>query len=243
MVVFDFYNVLTGKGHHHTVKNGALVYTTDSGRNTLAYPIESGDDHPSRSGNTKATIEFLPLLNSYVNHWLETAPAPGPAATTPAATSQPETVAAVIQEPVPMGGLDDIIDDFEGHGPQWETWLDGDPGTRLTGTSDSSRAHGGQASLKLDYQVVPNGWATYSLIYQSPRSLADKSGLVFFVHAEKQGLPVLVTAYGGNSPDDLHHFDYETSTDSAAVKGWQKIEIPWPQFKQPPLGRRRKNTL
>jgi hypothetical protein len=233
VAVFDFYNVLTGKGHRHTIQNGAVLYVNDSGRHTLAYPVDSGDDHPSRSGNTKATADFLPLLNAYVNQWLKTAPTVR--LPEPYSSSVTQSVSAPPAPPAqsPASGVEDIIDDFEGNGPQWDTWMDGDPGTQLTGARDSSMAHGGRSCLRLDYRVVPNGWATYSLVYQSPRSWADKSGLALFVHAEKVDLPVSITAYGGNSPDALRHFEYQTVTDSAAVNGWQKIEIYWDRFKQP----------
>jgi hypothetical protein len=72
--VFDFYNVLTSNGgdpdtndlggaggNHHRWWNGAVQHKTDGGGNTLAYP--TGDDHPSRAGNEKATGEFVPFLN------------------------------------------------------------------------------------------------------------------------------------------------------------------------------------
>ena len=42
--------------------------TSSLGKNTLAYP--SSDDHPSKKGSQKATEEFIPLLNIYVNRWL-----------------------------------------------------------------------------------------------------------------------------------------------------------------------------
>ena len=73
--VFDFYNVLTTNGgdpntndvglesgNHHRWWNGALQHKTDGDSNILAYP--TGDNHPSRAGNQKATAEFLPLLNN-----------------------------------------------------------------------------------------------------------------------------------------------------------------------------------
>lgn len=77
--VFDFYNVLTTNGgnsntndlggvngNHHRWWNKAVQHTT-SNKNTLAYP--SGDDHPSKAGNLKATSEFIPLLNYAYNTW------------------------------------------------------------------------------------------------------------------------------------------------------------------------------
>ncbi len=52
VVVFDFYDVLTG----------------GSG-NTLAYP--SGDDHPNEEGSRKATEEFIVFLNKSYEKWLD----------------------------------------------------------------------------------------------------------------------------------------------------------------------------
>jgi hypothetical protein len=77
--VFDFYNVLTTNGgdsdtndlglesgNHHRLWNGAVQHKTDgdddANPNVLEYP--TGDNHPSKAGNQKATAEFLPLLNS-----------------------------------------------------------------------------------------------------------------------------------------------------------------------------------
>jgi len=67
VAVFDFYNILTAAGNHHRFINGAIEHITNKGGNTLAYP--SGDDHPSETGSKKATIEFIPLLNVFVNCW------------------------------------------------------------------------------------------------------------------------------------------------------------------------------
>jgi len=49
VAVFDFFSLLTNSG------------------NTLAYP--SGDDHPNRHGNEKATATFVPWLNLRYNSW------------------------------------------------------------------------------------------------------------------------------------------------------------------------------
>lgn len=78
--VFDFYNVLTSNGgnpnindlgwatgNHHRWWQGAVQHKIDDGGNTLAY--FSGDDHPSRAGNLKATGEFVPLLNLAYDRW------------------------------------------------------------------------------------------------------------------------------------------------------------------------------
>jgi hypothetical protein len=80
--VFDFYNVLTTNGgdadtsdlglesgNHHRLWNGDIQHKTDgdddTNPNVLEYP--SGDNHPSKAGNQKATAEFVSLLNNAYN--------------------------------------------------------------------------------------------------------------------------------------------------------------------------------
>jgi hypothetical protein len=82
VLVFDFYNVLTTNGgdadtndlgsqdgNHHRIWNGTVQHNSGAGSNVLAYPSAGGDDHPSRSGNLKATSEFVPLLNDAYHRW------------------------------------------------------------------------------------------------------------------------------------------------------------------------------
>ena len=85
VAVFDFYNVLTTNGgssktndldretgNHHRWWNNAVQHTVDTSggpHDTTAYASASGDDHPSKAGNQKATAEFLPLLNLAYNRW------------------------------------------------------------------------------------------------------------------------------------------------------------------------------
>ena len=81
VAVFDFYNVLTSNGgdsdtndlggasgNHHRWWNGAVQHQQTVAGDTAAYP--SGDDHPNRAGNTKATAEFVQLLNVFYNRWV-----------------------------------------------------------------------------------------------------------------------------------------------------------------------------
>jgi hypothetical protein len=81
VAVFDFYNVLTSNGggpntsdlgwdsgNHHRWWNGAVQHQQTVASHTAAYP--SGDDHPNRVGNEKATAEFVQLLNVFYHRWV-----------------------------------------------------------------------------------------------------------------------------------------------------------------------------
>ncbi len=96
VAVFDFYNVLTGSTHHHRVLDGQVEHTFVTGHDTAAYPTE--DDHPSQSGNRKATEEFVPLLNLFYQRWQE-----GSATTSnPSSVDQP-----VLATPVPQPAVEE----------------------------------------------------------------------------------------------------------------------------------------
>ncbi len=81
VAVFDFYNVLTSNGgeahtndvnqesgNHHRWWNGSVQHVQTVDNDLAVYP--DGDSHPTPAGNQKATAEFVPLLNVFVNRWL-----------------------------------------------------------------------------------------------------------------------------------------------------------------------------
>ena len=105
VAVFDYYNVLTSNGgsaevndagaaagNHHRWWNGAIEHVQGTDNNTSSYP--SGDSHPSTAGHTKATAEFVPLLNVYYNRWQSGAPLPPPATPARATRSRPSVPGA-----------------------------------------------------------------------------------------------------------------------------------------------------
>lgn len=80
VAIFDYYNVLTSNGgdadtndlgaadgNHHRWWNGAVQHQQTVANHTAAYA--SGDEHPSRAGNEKATSEFVQLLNVFYHRW------------------------------------------------------------------------------------------------------------------------------------------------------------------------------
>jgi hypothetical protein len=75
VAVFDYYNVLTGADNHHRVNGGVVEHVTAGANNFAFYP--SYDSHPSTEGHTKATTEFVPLLNHFYNLWIAGEPPTG----------------------------------------------------------------------------------------------------------------------------------------------------------------------
>jgi hypothetical protein len=183
VAVFDFYNVLTGPDTHHRFQDSYIEHSW--GANNTAYYVVSGDDHPTATGNRRATEEFVPLLNVYYHLWQPEAPGgPPPAqdeATVQAPTAEPVPIEAPEADagppaaPLPLlqGGL---IDDFEGAGPEWVVFDDGTGESRVACQGDSQDAHGGCCSLHIDYEVAAEGWGTCSLIYPGPQDWCNPPG-------------------------------------------------------------------
>ena len=66
--VFDFYAVLSETNSHHRWMNGGIEYVYASNYDGVS-PYHNGDNHPTATGNQKATDEFIELLNYAYNQW------------------------------------------------------------------------------------------------------------------------------------------------------------------------------
>jgi hypothetical protein len=125
---------------------------------------------------------------------------------------------------------ENVVADFDGSLTAWQTFQDETPDTRLSMLRDTERKHGGEAAMRIRYKLAADGWATGSLVYNQPEDWSRFRGLSLYVQVEKPGQPLTVIAYGGKSSDDLLHFEYRFAATEAAVNGWQRVEILWPQF-------------
>ena len=242
VAVFDFYNVLTGPGNHHRFVGGKVEHLAHRGKDSLHYP--SDDDHPSSAGSRKATAEFVPLLNVFVRRWLKnpkaSAPPPPEPESPPPAPPRPEEPATPPAEapapPPPRPPVPDrpasVLDDFEQGHDAWQIFSGGE-GTRAVLTLDRKQAHDGKAGLRIEYDVAADGWATCSSVHDVRRDWRTKGGLVFYVRGERAGQTLDVIAYEGTSPDALQHREVKITLGAEAVRGWQRVALPWTRFAQP----------
>lgn len=150
VVVFDFYNVLTSNGgntekndagqaggNHHRWWNGTEQWVMGTPNNMSAYP--DGDSHPTSAGNQKASDEFVPLLNVYVNRWLGAEPGPTATNTTaPDDTATPTTQPSATRTTQPSAT----------HTPQ--------PGASATPTPTAT-AQAGEVTITYQHAVSPDG--------------------------------------------------------------------------------------
>lgn len=223
VAVFDFFNVLTGKEHHHRIINDRLEHVFTPGRDTLVYPTE--DDHPSIEGSRKATQEFIPLLNYYYHRWQETAPLESPLPPT-------ETQAVVIPPALPP--TTSLIDDFESGIPQntlgWMPYWDESVPTSMECALAGDLAYQGTHSLHMKFQIPAGSWATCALMYESGmQDWSDFTGITFYVHADQAHLPFDFNIYAGAvGAQETYLTRLQTLPESIA--GWSAVTLHWSDF-------------
>jgi hypothetical protein len=228
VAVFDFYNVLTGEGHHHRVKEGEIEHTFEAGMDTAYYP--SDDDHPSSTGNRKATQEFIPLLNVFYQRWQADMPAqPLPSEAREEAL---ESESLPIQQPAQGSGL---VDDFEGGVPGgtsgWEPAWDASTSTTITCTLSSEDAYAGNQALQMDFDVATESWATCGLFFDALQDWSGDEGLSFFVHAAQPGVSFELNLYA-EVGEQQESYLYPLTTTGMSTETWVPLTVRWSDFRR-----------
>lgn len=222
VAVFDFYNVLTGRDHHHRYWNGQIEHTFTPGADTLVYP--SGDDHPSEEGSRKATEEFVPLLNIFYNRWAASA-ASVPQPTLPTSVTQIAPT-SVVEMPAEVGGL---VAGFESDEPAWEAYRDEATSTTIVCAPEAGTAYAGNAALHLDFNVAANSWATCAHMFASPQNWSAAQGLTFYLRSGQPGLVFDVNLYSG-APGMLETYLYTIESPAESAQHWIPFTLTWDQF-------------
>jgi hypothetical protein len=223
VAVFDFYNVLTDPNAHHRFKDGQIEHLTGQ-RNTLYYP--SDDDHPSARGSRKATEEFVPLLNVFYHRWQASLPLQPTLSPPPTLTGERET-------PPPTGSA--LLDDLE-HGPLpgtsgWEGYYQDGANTTLDCAPAADQVHSGAQALRFSFDVAANSWATCGFYFDTVQNWSAGQGLVFYLRADRAGLPFSLDLYGG-SPAERSTYTSEFQTPPGSEREWVRVELPWAEFRR-----------
>ncbi len=218
VVVFDFYNVLTGPDHHHRYWNGDIQHTFTPGRDTLSYP--SDDDHPSPAGSRKATEEFVPLLNIFYHRW-QAGSAQLPPAELPPLSSGEET-----GEALPSG----LIADFETIGTSgWVAYRDETTASRIVCGPRSDAAHAGNSALQIEFDIPAQTWSTCELPFDSPQNWSVGQGIGFYLRSSRQGLPYNLLLFSGTDEEWATYLVY-TETPAGSQNDWTYVEFAWSDF-------------
>jgi hypothetical protein len=234
--VWDFHNVLTHPDNHHRVLNGSVEYTIHHGNGGLYYD-SNGDDHPNAEGNRKSTAEFIPMLNAFYREWSVNAPeAPTGAemsGSVPEEEQEPAQGETGQEFPNADAAVTGVIDDFESGSPQgtngWEAYWDDATQSTLSCGIDSSIAHSGSASLRIDFHIEPDGWATCPIFFDQVQAFGNAAGVSFDYRSSSPGLLFNFDVYGGTLDNrETYHFTIESLPES--IEGWIHYQLTWDQI-------------
>ncbi len=221
--VFDFFNVLTGPDNHHRFRDGQVEHITIPGMDTLYYP--SGDDHPSQTGSRKATEEFIPMLNVFYHRWQSSEPYQPPAEAhpqeIPAETAPAEQPAEVL--PSHAWAMS-----FEDGAAGWESHDDG-MGSHIICSADS-KAYAGVFALRMDVDLVSNGYAGCGTYFETPLDLSGSSGLSFYLYTQHPEVSFSFILASG-SGEEAAPFEFYLQAPADSDTGWRPIFLPWSAFK------------
>ncbi len=223
VAVFDYYNVLTDPGNHHQWNGNAIEHVAGSGNDFSAYP--SDDSHPSTEGHTKATAEFVPLLNLYYNRWQAGAPATPPE---PVATAEP---AATEESAPPQGdavaGALRVVEDFEGDAGAWQASTGED--SSVVCVPEAGTSHSGESALHVAYDLPPEGWMDCARAFDSPQDWSGGDGLSIYLQADELPEWMTLMVFSGD-PDAPTPFEIDLGLSSNSAGGWTQAGYSWESF-------------
>jgi hypothetical protein len=129
--------------------------------------------------------------------------------------------------------IDQIIDNFESDIPArtngWEAYFDETTNSSLTCVKDDSLSQSGDFSMRIDFNVEPDGWATCPLFLNSPLSFEIYDGISFDYYASEPSLVFNFDALTGQ-PGASSSYYYGIETVPESLDGWVHLELYWDQI-------------
>jgi len=133
--------------------------------------------------------------------------------------------------PTPASAL--VVDNFEGASPKgrsdWESYFEDNKDTKLICGKNATIAHDASTSLKFNFDVAMNSWATCGIYFDAVQNWSAGKGVAFYLRSDKANAPYEIELFGG-TPDARTTYVYWTETPPESVNGWARIEIPWSEI-------------
>jgi len=203
--VFDLHAVLSDSNNHHQVTNGEIEHVNTHGDGTCAYP--TGDAHPDKQGNLKATSEFVPLLSMYYNRWAETksaipantpsqdlSPLPSltPEGSGQSVTGDTPTISPPSVNVPKVETVEDVTGEMREGG-----WVFYSDGVSVIRQVDSNVAVSESDGVCVDVSVIPEGWASAERLFEIPADWSSYQGISFKAVADNPESEFRIAVYSG----------------------------------------------
>jgi hypothetical protein len=126
-----------------------------------------------------------------------------------------------------MPSVEGIIADWEGENA-WACYGDG-TGSSVRSEMDVDVAHGGNVSLRITYEIVPDGWGDCGTSFERGGNWSSGNGLGMWLRAEAAGQPVELVLFSGIE-DAPTPFITRFKTTDESVSSWMHVILPWDRF-------------
>ncbi len=215
VAVFDYFNVLTDPHNHHWW-NGSEIERVQATDNNFAY-YPSGDSHPSTEGHSKATAEFVPLLNVAYNRWQ----AGGPPVAPPVATEEPATEPTAPPETI-SPALGGEVERFEG---EFVWFTDAGEHAVVDCQPAAGTSYDGSTALHLVYTIPAEEWGGCWRYYDEAQNWGASTGLTFQIRAAAPDTAFTLMVFSGD-------FDAPTPFEAGFTVGseWIAISLRWDEI-------------
>ncbi len=209
---FDFFDLLAG---------GDNFLRAD-------YRFDNYDGHPNEQANAAIGPLFVNFIDQAIQGYDTGVERPEAPAPTQAPEAPPEATEESAEAPPPVEApvMAGVVDDFESDDGYWEYWhTEGEEGSTIECGPDTETAHGGAASLRIDYSIETYGWTDCGRYFEPLQDWSGGTGLSLWARSEEGSEWVTLMLFSGN-PQEPTPFEasFETTAD------WSQIGIPWSHF-------------
>ena len=120
-----------------------------------------------------------------------------------------------------------VVDDFESPA---EYIIDVDSfGSSIECEVDTGMAHMGSSSLRIAYDIVPDGWGGCGRDLEEVQDWSDQRGISIWIHSDQEGRTIVFELFSGDIESPTP-FDVTLTTSAPSVEGWEHFVLAWSDF-------------
>jgi hypothetical protein len=113
----------------------------------------------------------------------------------------------------------------------WMSYGD-DAGSTVESGLDNESAHGGSASLRIEYDIKDGGWGDTGRSFESQQDWSAANGISLWLHSDDAGQPLALMVFAGD-PSAPTPFITQWETTAESAGGWAQFVFSWADFAQP----------
>ena len=187
------------------------------------YRLDDYDAHPNERANRQIGPLFVDFVDQAVRSYEGGGPRPtavpeAPAEEAPPLEEQPA-------EPVaqPAAG---VVDDFEAGAGQWGT--SAETGSSIACGPDSSSAHSGAASMRIQFNIGQDGWGDCGTNFDGSHDWSNGAGVSLWLRSDKAVEWATLMIFAGDA-DAPTPFEVDLEI---VESDWWPLYVPWSEFQK-----------